>query len=658
MSRLSQSSLCLVLLAPSLLLAGCSADFGTISLSTPVQTSLSAIHGHVHGGQQPVVGAKIYVYAAGTSGYGGASALLSTTPAVTDVNGNFIITSDYTCTSGQQVYLYVTGGDSSGTGAGANPAIGLLAVLGTCPASGSFVQAVPNVEINEVSTIAAAYAMAPFATDATHVSSSGTAAALTGIANAFANAAKFYDITGASGQAALVLTPGSETTVSYPNEGYVPYDMVNTLADILADCVNTVPTTGANSTTILASTCTTLLNTATSDGTSTGTVPSDTATAAINIAHHPAANPDTLYTLMPTSPPFEPVISTPPTDFALFVMWYGQTINSYSGGLAIDASGSAWIAGSPGTVITSGGNFVTGHTGYAFQQGTIALDTIGDVWIVNGGGVSEFSTSTGAQKYTFSRTAPPFYPDGGAIDGSNTLWVTESVYQNNTYPDHETIDTFTSIGGMGSSSYINTTLQHPGGLAFDGSGNKWIIESNGVAEVSGAAVTFNSIGSGTVASPNSLALDHAGDVWITEPGSNSVVELSSGGSLLNSISASQLTSPESIAVDGLGQVWVANYSGSSLTELSNSGAVLSGGYGYNGGSYLYDIPFEAPIIFGGLNYPTSLAIDGSGDVWAFTEGDNFYGGAYWGVAEFIGIAAPVITPMAAAVAANAVGSRP
>jgi len=212
---------------------------------------------------------------------------------------------------------------------------------------------------------------------------------------------------------------------------------------------------------------------------------------------------------------------------------------------------------------------------------------------------------------------------------------------------------------MGSSSYINTTLQHPGMLAFDGSGNKWIIESKGVAEVSGAAVSFNDYGSGTFNSPNSLALDHAGDVWVTDYAANAVVELSSGGSLLNNISTSgTFTSPGGIAVDGLGQVWVANFTGTGVTELSNSGAVLSGAYGYNAGSYLYTYPGYGSIYAGGLSYPASPAVDASGDLWLMTQGNGYYGGYYYGVAEFIGIAAPVVTPMAAAVAANAVGSRP
>src|SRR5271170_569594 len=116
--------------------------------------------------------------------------------------------------------------------------------------------------------------MAGFATDATHVSSSGTPLAQTGIANAFANATNLADITTG---AALTTTPsGSGTNV--PNGSIVPEAEVNTLANILASCVNS---TGPAS-----STCGTLFSNAMSGGTS-GSTPDDTATAAINIAHNP-----------------------------------------------------------------------------------------------------------------------------------------------------------------------------------------------------------------------------------------------------------------------------------------------------------------------------------------------------------------------------------
>jgi hypothetical protein len=63
-----------------------------------------------------------------------------------------------------------------------------MAVLGNCPVAGNFASATPYVVVNEVSTVAAAYAMAGFATDAVHVGSLGTVLAQTGISNAFANA--------------------------------------------------------------------------------------------------------------------------------------------------------------------------------------------------------------------------------------------------------------------------------------------------------------------------------------------------------------------------------------------------------------------------------------------------------------------------------------
>src|ERR1019366_9144135 len=101
----------------------------------------------------------------------------------------------------------------------------------------------------EVSTVAAAYAFAGFATDAVHVSSSGTPLAKVGIQNAFANAANLATLS--TGQA-LATPPGN------PN-GAAPQANVNTLANILASCVNTDGTiSGPTSPTA----CYTLLNNA------------------------------------------------------------------------------------------------------------------------------------------------------------------------------------------------------------------------------------------------------------------------------------------------------------------------------------------------------------------------------------------------------------
>jgi trimeric autotransporter adhesin len=91
----------------TLMLAGCSANFGDVALSGPQQTDGGAIalRGSIHGGQQPISGATIQLYAAGTSGYGSAAAPILTSTVATDANGGFSISGDYTCPAGGLIYL-------------------------------------------------------------------------------------------------------------------------------------------------------------------------------------------------------------------------------------------------------------------------------------------------------------------------------------------------------------------------------------------------------------------------------------------------------------------------------------------------------------------------------------------------------------------------
>ena len=260
------------------------------TIASPYAVRGVALHGRVHGGEQPITGASVYLYAANTAGYGQPSVsllndnVLNQLPlagedsnnnyyVVTDSNGNFTITGDYNCTSSTtQVYLYAIGGNpglASGTN---NMAAGLLAGLGTCDSLSSST----TIWMNEVSTVATAYAIAGFATDATDVSSSGSPQAQTDVTNAFATITNLETLY--SGQA-LATTP----TVNGGN-GTVPQAEINTLANILAACTSTDGTvTGPTNPT----TCYTLLTNAKN---SSGTMPSDTATAAINIAHNPGAN--------------------------------------------------------------------------------------------------------------------------------------------------------------------------------------------------------------------------------------------------------------------------------------------------------------------------------------------------------------------------------
>jgi len=62
-------------------LTGCSGFTSTAPTTIPVMMPAASLHGTVHGGQQPITGSTLQLYAAGNSGYGigyhsGASGLI------------------------------------------------------------------------------------------------------------------------------------------------------------------------------------------------------------------------------------------------------------------------------------------------------------------------------------------------------------------------------------------------------------------------------------------------------------------------------------------------------------------------------------------------------------------------------------------------------
>jgi hypothetical protein len=209
--------------------------------------------------------------------------------------GGFSITGDYTCSVGHEVYLYAKGGNSGDDGS--NDAIGLMASLGTCPKTGTFSTTVPFVVVNAVTTVATAYAMAGIATDATHVSSPESPAALASVVE--------------PSELVSVSTGFANATVPARPDNKVPRTKIHTLANILSSCINSSSSTSVS--------CTTLFANARSNG-DTGEIPGDTATAAINIARHPRTNVAALYRLQPSiSRPFLPSLESAPADFTLSV---------------------------------------------------------------------------------------------------------------------------------------------------------------------------------------------------------------------------------------------------------------------------------------------------------------------------------------------------
>lgn len=174
-------------LAALLPLAGCgpmTSRSASVSTSGGTNSSTSgytpaAIGGMVHGGQQPVIGATVQLFQAGTGGSGSAATPLLSPAVTTNAQGHFSITGKYTCTSSTSlVYLVATGGDpGSGT---ANSSIVMIGALGQCGSIG----ANTSVVLNEVTTAAAAFALSNFMSSASNVGYSGDQSAILAAFNA------------------------------------------------------------------------------------------------------------------------------------------------------------------------------------------------------------------------------------------------------------------------------------------------------------------------------------------------------------------------------------------------------------------------------------------------------------------------------------------
>ncbi|MES2390444.1 MAG: hypothetical protein V4555_02300, partial [Acidobacteriota bacterium] len=278
------------------LLTGCAGLSTAPATSTP--SPALKVSGRVHGGQQPVSNATVQVYAVGTTGDGSAPTPLLTPALTSGSDGSFSL-QGLVCPGGDPlIYITATGGNpglASGTN---NTQIALMTAIGHCSAlgPGTFIQ------INEVTTVAAVAALAPFMSAPLNVGSSTSDAS--GLATAFNLASVLADPSSGGSPG-----PGhADSTTGYP--ATVPTSEIYSLADVLAACINS---TGGVATDTSTS-CGKLLSLT---GGST-----DTLSALIALEKSPSAFDTTsIFNLATADTVFQPTLTQPPDTFAIGVSY-------------------------------------------------------------------------------------------------------------------------------------------------------------------------------------------------------------------------------------------------------------------------------------------------------------------------------------------------
>ena len=272
-----------------LLLMGCGIATQTSSLSAP-QGKTTHLRAVVTGGQQPIAGASVQMYAVGTTGDQSSATPLLTSPVFSNATGGFDLDGLYTCPSASsQVYLTATAGNPGLSAGASNAASVLMLSLGACGG----LSTLTTVNITEVTTVASAYPLIQFMTGPTMVGSSPANSAL--LADDFARTNQYVDI--ASGLAA----PSGSVIV--------PTNQLYALANSVAACVNSIGGKAGD-----GSACGTLF----ADATPPGSVPPiDTLTAVLNIASNPTANVPDIFSIATPSSPFAPTLSIAPSEWNL-----------------------------------------------------------------------------------------------------------------------------------------------------------------------------------------------------------------------------------------------------------------------------------------------------------------------------------------------------
>jgi hypothetical protein len=671
-----------------LLLSGCGviSQTGAGAISAPSDPESYNVSGVLHGGQSPIQGAlvNLYVTSASASAYGSGATFIGT--GTSDVDGNFTISPSATssnCPAGQQAYITAAGGYPSGNSNLANNSVLMMAALGDC----GNVNANTRVVINEVTTVAAAYALSSFTVTAASGSlysanvgapaandaSTATVSAASGLAHAFLNAANLASVSVGSANSQTANLSVAGTTLN----GTVPNAEINTLGDILQSCVN-----GATGN----SNCVHLFSFTPSIS---GTAPTNTLQAMINLARnpYPSASAMTasagLFGLVSASPAFLPNLSSQPPDWSLAVTYTGATLPvPYY--LSLDANDTVFYGSSVAATAVGLSAYGTSTPAFTAFTGSgtrgLAPDALGNLWVTtNSSNLLQYSAMNGG-----AATATCCYVDlwGVTIDASNNVWLadvtttTPNISENSynagtpaTYTKKKLTATFPTFSPF---ALTIDAKQNIWVAAYASSGTLAGVLPNLSANSAPSAPSYTT--SGTVISPITatfasgaikpygVVIDASGDAWYGLTGSNTtatagveevIPALTSG--VITSLSPQTLVTGSALGassvqlpgMDGAGTVYLPDYNGAglrgihvyataSLSSSNSSSQIISPPVGYLG--CLQQVNGTTGAITCGtganaaVNGPRNVLVDSTGSVWSGSSGG--------GVVQMIGLGAP------------------
>jgi len=472
------------------------------------------IQGKVAGGGGPIAGSTVTLWAAGA----GAPAKLAETSSADD--GAFRLQFDPQRAGGGVLYLSARGGDAKAARSrAANPAIGLMATLGTT--------APPQITVNELTTVASVWTGAQF------LQGDALSGHALGLKIAAGNVPNLVDLA-TGGLGPVIQDPLNSTQTT-------SLATLNTVAALLAGCISRVQ----------ADACERLFAAATPPG---GPAPTDTLGAALAVARYPWHQPARLFALLDhfyparqgpgsRAAPFRPYLLFAPGAWTLALRYAGGGLSGL-GGIAIDAEGDAWAAN----------NQMAGSQSTMFGGIGGTLSELA----ANGRPISPMTTG-------YSGGGVDFPGWGLTIAADGKVWVTSI--------GGKTISVFDAAGrplSPATGYHLNGQLGGMQGINTTPQGDVWALDSSKSQIVhlpqgdpARARIVCRSVdgkpvdGNCQVNGPFHVAVDLQGRILVSNANSNTVTRFPAN----DPGKAEQLTvgySPHAIAIDSRGNAWVAN----------------------------------------------------------------------------------------------------
>jgi uncharacterized protein (TIGR03437 family) len=331
------------------------------------------------------------------------------------------------------------------------------------------------------------------------------------------------------------------------------------------------------------------------------------------------------------------------------------------------------VTASTGIITTIAGSSTTGWHGDGgpAAQATFTLptsltfDSSGNLYIAdtNNWSVRRISTSgiittvAGSGQWGYggdgdqATKATMVGPQGVAVDGAGNLYIADSGNQRIRRVDPGGI--ITTIAGTGTAGFsgdgtaaTGATFSNPVAVAVDASGAIYVADydNNRIRRfaVGGAVTTFagtaTSVGDGGSSTqarvePWSIAVDSAGNLYIADRVENRVRKVTPSGTITTAAGTGQtgysgdngpgasavLATPNSVAVDSAGNVYIADASNNRIRRVDASTGKIATFAGAGSGSCCYTGTGTGGdggmATSASLHYPTSVAVDGAGNVY-------------------------------------------